>query len=248
MIKIDTVYQKVLAIANKEQRGYITPQEFNLFADHAQNEIFEQYFYDLNQFRRVPGNNTEHSDMVNNLQEKISLFQRYSESATVIGNYGDINIDVDFPNLYRLTTVRIKWQTEPKFRVAEEIPLTELNTYSDSPLVKWSKKLPVYTRYSTNNNGGRVKIYPYPSSDVNVDRVQISYIKKPEKPNWNYFIVNEKPFFKNDSESQNFELHSSDESELVYRILALAGITLDKPELMQAAMTLEGTKVQQEKQ
>ena len=35
-INIDTVYQKVLAFANKEQRGYITPQEFNLFADQAQ--------------------------------------------------------------------------------------------------------------------------------------------------------------------------------------------------------------------
>ena len=46
-INIDTIYQRVLAIANKEQRGYITPQEFNLFADQAQMEIFEQYFYDL---------------------------------------------------------------------------------------------------------------------------------------------------------------------------------------------------------
>ena len=46
MVIIDDVYQKVLAIANKEQRGYITPQEFNLFANQAQMEIFEQYFYD----------------------------------------------------------------------------------------------------------------------------------------------------------------------------------------------------------
>jgi len=44
-INIDKVYQKVLAIANKEQRGYITPQEFNLFADQAQMNIFEQYFF-----------------------------------------------------------------------------------------------------------------------------------------------------------------------------------------------------------
>ena len=29
MVSIDKVYQKVLAFANKEQRGYITPQEFN---------------------------------------------------------------------------------------------------------------------------------------------------------------------------------------------------------------------------
>ena len=30
-VNIDTVYQRVLAIANKEQRGYITPQEFNSY-------------------------------------------------------------------------------------------------------------------------------------------------------------------------------------------------------------------------
>ena len=46
-VNIDTVYQRVLAFANKEQRGYITPQEFNLFANQAQMEIFEQYFYDI---------------------------------------------------------------------------------------------------------------------------------------------------------------------------------------------------------
>ena len=53
-VNVDTVYHKVLALANKEQRGYITPQEFNLFADHAQMDIFEQYFYDINQFNRTP--------------------------------------------------------------------------------------------------------------------------------------------------------------------------------------------------
>ena len=41
MVNIDTVYQQVLAISNKEQRGYITPQEFNLMANKAQLEIFE---------------------------------------------------------------------------------------------------------------------------------------------------------------------------------------------------------------
>ena len=69
MIKVDTVYQTVLALANKEQRGYITPQEFNLYANQAQTSVFEQYFYDLNQFKRIPGNSTEYSDMLKNLEE-----------------------------------------------------------------------------------------------------------------------------------------------------------------------------------
>ena len=44
MIFIDTVYQKVLALANKEQRGYITPLEFNLLANQAQELIFEWWY------------------------------------------------------------------------------------------------------------------------------------------------------------------------------------------------------------
>lgn len=64
-----------MAIANKEQRGYITPQEFNLFADQAQKEIFEQYFYDINQFNRASGNQTEFSDQLYMLEEKIAPFR-----------------------------------------------------------------------------------------------------------------------------------------------------------------------------
>ena len=50
-VNVDSVYQTVQALANKEQRGYLTPQEFNLFANQAQQDIFEQYFYDLQAFR-----------------------------------------------------------------------------------------------------------------------------------------------------------------------------------------------------
>ena len=75
MVNIDTVYQRVLALANKEQRGYITPQEFNLFANQAQMDIFEQYFYDRAQFGRIPGNKTMYADPVDILEEKIEIFQ-----------------------------------------------------------------------------------------------------------------------------------------------------------------------------
>ena len=40
----------------------------------------------------------------------------------------------------------------------------------------------------------------------------------------------------------------SEESELVYRILTFTGIAIEKPVLTQAAVGLEGSKQQQEKQ
>ena len=76
-INVNTVYQTVLLILNKEQRGYITPQEFNLFANQAQLDIFEQYFYDLDQFLKMPGNDSVHADMVDIIQEKIDIFEKF---------------------------------------------------------------------------------------------------------------------------------------------------------------------------
>ena len=51
----------------------------------------------------------------------------------------------------------------------------------------------------------------------------------------------------NANTSTDFELHVSEESELVYRVLAYAGIAIEKPGLTQMAVGLETSKVQQEK-
>ena len=75
-ISIDTVYQRVLALTNKEQRGYVTPQEFNLHANQAQMEIFEQYFYDAKSEDKNLKNSTEFSNVDEMLDEKISIFKK----------------------------------------------------------------------------------------------------------------------------------------------------------------------------
>ena len=79
-INVNTVYQTVLLILNKEQRGYMTPLEFNKTATQAQLEIFENYFDSLNQQIRVPQTNTDYADRVVNLDEKISIFKTQSSA------------------------------------------------------------------------------------------------------------------------------------------------------------------------
>ena len=253
-ISIDRVYQKVLAIANKEQRGYITPQESNLFADQAQIEIFEHYFYDINQWIRQHGNSTGHSDMLTNLEEKVSFFEEYDQNIRVSGNYGNVVMS-EIDNLYRVEMVRVDYQTNSTFVIAEEIQLNELNKYGNSPLGRRTKKRPVYIRYAGSVNTEALRIYPYPEPAIDdgqggytyTDRALISYIKKPTTPNWGYVVVNDKALY-NSTTSTDFELHASEESELVYRILAFSGVTINKPGLVQVATSLEGAKVQQEKQ
>ena len=52
----------------------------------------------------------------------------------------------------------------------------------------------------------------------------------------------------NSGDYQDFELHASEETELVMKILQLAGITLKDPNLYQIAATEDIENTQQEKQ
>lgn len=78
MVNVDRVYQTVLTIVNKEGGSYITPQEFNLLANQAQIEVFESYFYDLDQLLQIPRNDDDYADTVRNMQEKIRVFDLQS--------------------------------------------------------------------------------------------------------------------------------------------------------------------------
>jgi hypothetical protein len=84
-INVDTVYKTVLLILNKEQRGYMTPDEFNKTATQVQLEIFENYFDNLNQQLRVPDNDSEYADRQKNIDEQISVFKTIG-NCTYLGN------------------------------------------------------------------------------------------------------------------------------------------------------------------
>ncbi len=86
-INVNTVYQTVLLILNKEQRGYMTPVEFNKIGTQVQLEIFERYFEDLNQQIRVPQTDTDYADRVVNLDEKISIFKTIGNTTYANGAF-----------------------------------------------------------------------------------------------------------------------------------------------------------------
>tara|TARA_R110002096_G_scaffold33917_5_gene97382 strand:- start:7126 stop:7830 length:705 start_codon:yes stop_codon:yes gene_type:complete len=232
-VSIDRVYQKVLALANKEQRGYITPQEFNLFADHAQMEIFEQYFYDVEQFERRVDSTAELT------KRKIQIFKRFSQAI----NHGDTipvevyKIDASFFSSSGSGTVMV-----------EELDRDDSNTFNamvgNSPLTSPTKTRPIYMVVSN-------KIVFYPSETHSLGQYTINYIRKPLLPNWTYVIgANQNALFNPDPSAgwQDFELHASEESKLVIKILQLAGVAIKDFNLAQIAGQKEASVKQQEKQ
>ena len=248
-ISVDRVYQKVLALANKEQRGYITPQEYNYFADHAQMDIFEQYFYDLDQRKRTISGSSSYADISSNIEEKISKFELYDQVISGFGSYGGVNLTSSFPDLYRLSMVRVSYQNYEGFCISQPVQLHDLAKYSKSPLIKNSAKQlgnSYYIDYSNANNDKILKVYPHPEDG---DRVLVSYIKKPTTPHWTYVVSGSNALFNPSSTSMNhFSLHESEENNLVIKILQLAGISIKDYSLVQAANQEEIKQIQQEKQ
>ena len=104
----------------------------------------------------------------------------------------------------------------------------------------------VYNRYDEG-----IRIYPYPDWDTTTltspDTVQCNYIKTPNQVAWGYDVIGEKALY-NGGTSTDFELHVSEETSLVNKILTLAGVTMDKPNLTSVAASQENLKTQQEKQ
>ena len=233
MVNIDTVYQRVLAIANKEQRGYITPQEFNLLANQAQMEIFEQYFYDQEQFGRRPGNDTTYSDMIDLLAEKVDIFEKFRQDIASLNSSGVGT----FPTHYRMGELYYKCNN--KWLEIEKISQNEIHHIENSPLTAPSATRPCYAQYT------EMTFQTYPSITVLAD-IACNYIAKPAVVEWAYTTVLDEALY-NTNNSTNFELHASEEPTLVIKILELAGIIIKQQDVYSIANQEEIQAKQQEK-
>ena len=289
-VSVDTVYRTVLLILNKEQRGYMTPDEFNKTAAQVQLEIFESYFDDLNQQLRIPDNDSEYSDRVKSLQEKISVFEEMNNcvyngdsfyipavsslpiteaflavqnvsqyslqsiSSQLIGSgYATVSIDgIILPtnswtissnvltlqntptansniivsayvnNLYKLGTVIYNGDKEVQY-----VRPNELLELSLSTLSKPSTDYPVYTykNYLINVSPSSI------TSDISV-----TYLRKPSNPLWAFTTT--APYYQyvyNTNASINFELHPSEQTMLITKILLYSGIIINDPQVIQIA-------------
>ena len=231
-ISIDTVYQRVQSILNKENRGYLTPQEFNLFANQAQLEIFEQYFFDLNQYERLPKKDTEYSNLVKTINERTSKFKT---SATLSFTTPYFSMP---SNMHKLGTV-IYNSTTP----VEEIDQKNLLEYTLSPLVAPSTTNPVYIQnIQTSSSVWSIVVYPSTIHSL----ITATYIRKPAEADWAYQTVVGNALY-DSSNSTNFELHDSEEASLVIKVLLYAGLSIREGEIAQLAEAKDTKKIQQEK-
>jgi hypothetical protein len=226
-ININKVYRVVLAILNKEQRGYLTPDQFNRLGRQAQLDLFEKSFYDYNRAfikESKVGGSSEYGNIVANIQEKIDVF---SKSGTLTFTSG---IAPEPNDIYRTILITINGDTE-----VEQVKKTELAYLNSSKLTAPTTSYPVY--YAEGEN---IKIFPTTIASANID-----YIKIPADPIWGYTSSGGAYTYASGS-STDFELHPSEETLLVTKILAYAGVVLKDPTVIQVAAQEEANKFTKE--
>jgi len=226
-ISVDTVYKTVLLILNKEQRGYMTPDEFNKIATQVQLETFEDYFESLNQQLRVPDNDSEYADRIKNLDEKIAVFKKYGTA-----NYSSPHFTLP-ADLYRLGTVVYKDEIE-----AQLIQRNDLLYVNQSPLTKPTEKYPLYL-YEDN------KLYLKPTS-IN-SNISVSYVKKPADVVWNFIIPQGQNYYQYSAgTSTDFELDVSEQPEVIIKVLLYAGVVVKDYQIVQlAAQEVQSQEINQ---
>lgn len=237
-VSVDTVYQKVLAISNKEQRGYITPQEFNLLADRAQYEIYQNYFNEIRNAERKVKNHQQFSDIVEQAEEKLQIFKRRQDVLS-----GSIMFITS--SCYKIISVERgngnSLSTATEYYPVEIVSQKEYAYISRNPLTKPTIERPVAVRQNSSDNN--LEVYPAVSPSV-ISKVY--YYTSPSTPRWTYVVVNEQALYNQSAEDANdFTLHSSEEENLVTKILELAGVIIQKPGLVEVAMSQEARTKQQ---
>jgi len=241
-INVDTVYKTVLLLLNKEQRGYMTPTEFNSVATQVQLEIFEKYFEDLNQQLRVPQADADYSNRIANIDEKIAIFKTFGaavyDAATTpltpyftlptIDGYGNT------VNFYRLGDVVYT----PVIGDPVELERLQRNTFYNIEKSNLTKSTKAFPTYLYENN----KLFVNPKTITNA--LEVNYVRKPKDVIWGFltgglgqYTYNSTLYNSstNPQGSQQIELDSSDQTTVILKILLYAGLVIKDPTVIQVA-------------
>lgn len=221
---INSVRNTVLAVANKQNFGYITPADFNLYAKQAQLDLFEDYFYSYSQQlykQNARRSGSGYADIVKGLEEVIDSFSVINTPSSASAPIYPLPQDYYLINSVRYGT-----------REVERVSNNKIIQLSSSNLTAPNATFPAYVL-----NGNDITVYP----DTILTGVTLQYIRKPLDPKWTYVSLSggEPVFDQSNSDYQDFELPESDEPSLVAKILQYAGISIREKDVYQFGVNEE---------
>lgn len=238
---INSVRETVLSVLNKNNYGYLSPSDFNLFAKQAQTEIFIEYFQTYNSLinsENIRRSGTDYADMRRNMEENMEVFFRVDPLVQDANNeYFLPSITTTGYEYFFINKILCKSNTGSLLGEAEKVSNGKITMLAMSNLTAPTEKYPAYTIQGD-------KITVYPDTINGASSVDCYYFRYPKDPKWTYVsLINGAPMFDaTQPDYQDFEVRPEDEVTLVIKILEYAGISIRESEVYSFAKTEEREK------
>ena len=242
---INSVRKTVLSILNKNNYGYITPDDFNLYAKQAQLDIFDDYFYDYNyqiNKENARASGTGYADIRKGYEEVIDgLSETKQLTQNAANTYFLPSIATTTDDYYLINKV-LCFNGATFLGEAERVSHANATYLTNSLLTAPTEMFPAYVQ-----NGDSITVFP---DTINgATQVKAQYIRYPKDPKWTYqTLANGEPVFdSSQGDYQDFELAIDDQVDLVVKILQYAGMSIREVQAVQFGKAEEQFNTQEEK-
>ena len=243
---IDSVRRTVLSILNKNNYGYISPADFNLYAKQAQLDIFDDYFKDYNyqvNKENARQSGTGYADIKKGYEEVIDGLSETNFLTQDAANSFFLPSTTTTGDDYYLVNKVLCYSGSGAFLgEAERVTHSKITMLNNSLLTSPTEKFPAYVQ-----NGSKITVFPNTINTAN--QVEVQYIRYPKDPKWTYStLANGEPVFnQSQADYQDFELSIDDEVDLVVKILQYAGMSIREVQAVQFGKAEEQLNTQEKK-
>ena len=245
---INSIRDTVLSIINKNNYGYISPSDFNLFAKQAQLDLFEDYFYTYNfqiNKENARKSGTGYADIKKGLAEVMEYFSVSADLSQHLANTFTVPTAATTGSDYYLINKVLfdSGVAGTPLREMEKVSHTKITMLNNSLLTAPNETFPAYTL-----EGDLITAYPATIDGSGAEKVNCQYFRYPKDPKWTYItLVNGTPVFSStQADYQDFELPLSDEPYLVSKILQYAGVSIREGDIVQFGKAEEAQNINEE--
>lgn len=233
---INSVRNTVLSVLNKNNYGYISPSDFNLFAKQAQLDIFEDYFYQYNyqiNKENARQSGTGYADITKGYSEVIDSFSVTAYLAHIANNTFSVPTELTTDSDYYLIN-KVLFVDGTSLKEMEQVSHSKITMLLNSLYTAPSTTFPAFTIEEST-------LTAYPDTIDEYEDVKCQYIRYPEDPKWTYLSLTggEPAFDSTASDYQDFELPLDDEPDLIMKILQYAGMSIREIAAVQFAQGAE---------
>ena len=251
MASIDKVYRTVKNLANKEQKGFVTPAVFNRFAVIAQNNIYNELFTELVDAKKISRQNL---DPGRDKSVRKRTLEDLSPFVTRAANYTqkvstDSNVFLKPGNFSRMISMSIG-NTEANGYNLNKINIEVVYDVEKMDRILGSNLSTPTADFPVALITDEIEVFP-----EDIDSIDITYYRTPGSisnsglgayvdldPQWSASELSSSVEIMDPSSSRDFMLPEHYSSELVYEIAKMIGIQLNDGGMVQIASQEEARR------